>query len=388
MNDARIVRIDWARLEGKRPRHAGYNARLGAHGIDVRPGVARVRTDDGATGFGPARLTPEAATSFLGSSIGDLFSADRGVAEVARSGVGDAWTTLEYPLWDVVARRADRPVYRLTAEIAGRPRPTEPVRARCYDTSLYFDDLGRTSEDEAAALIAREAREGYERGHRAFKVKVGRGARHLPLDLGTRRDIAVIRAVRQTVGPDCPLMIDANNGFNLNLAKHVLGETADCRLHWIEEPFHEDAVLYRDLREWLGRERLPVLIADGEGQASPSLLEWARDGVIDVVQYDILNPGLTRWLDLGRKLDSWGARAAPHHYGGFFGNFTSGHLAVAIGGFAFVEWDEASVPEIDSSRYVVRDGEVFLPAAPGFGLELDEPAFERAVLERGFSVAI
>ena len=50
----------------------------------------------------------------------------------------------------------------------------------------------------------------------------------MELEKGTRRDIAIIRAVRKAVGPDCPIMIDANNGYNLNLAKRVLDETADC----------------------------------------------------------------------------------------------------------------------------------------------------------------
>ena len=62
-------------------------------------------------------------------------------------------------------------------------------------------------------------------------------------------------------------MLDANNGYNLNLAKHVLAETAGCGIVWLEEPFHEDDVLYRDLRAWLAQHDLAVLIADGEGRA-------------------------------------------------------------------------------------------------------------------------
>ena len=64
--------------------------------------------------------------------------------------------------------------------------------------------------------------------HRSFKIKVGRGARHMPLEAGTRRDIAVIKAVREAVGPEATIMIDANNGYILNIAKRVLAETADC----------------------------------------------------------------------------------------------------------------------------------------------------------------
>jgi len=383
-----IVRVDWARLEGRRPRTAGSNARLGEHGEIVRPPVARLTTADGATGFGPARLTPEQARSLLGLRVTDLLG-PTGVAEPFRPSpaAGDAWLSAEFPLLDLAGRRAGQPVYRLAAMLVGG-RASDPLRVRAYDTSLYVDDLHLAEHAEAAALIADEARQGHARGHRAFKIKVGRGARHLPLEQGTRRDVAVVRAVRDAVGADAPIMIDANNGYNLNLTKRVLSETADCRLHWIEEPFHEDPVLYRDLKEWLAREGLSVLVADGEGQASPSLLDWARKGLVDVVQYDMFQLGFSRWLEVGRKLDEWGRLAAPHHYGGFFGNFTSGHLAGAIRSFAAVEWDETEVPGVDTSRYVVRDGWVELPDAPGFGLDLDGDALTGAIAAGGFTVSL
>jgi L-alanine-DL-glutamate epimerase-like enolase superfamily enzyme len=278
--------------------------------------------------------------------------------------------------------RASTPVYALAAGLAGRV-VEEPFRAPCYDTSLYFDDLHLESEQAAAELIAAEAHAGYERGHRAFKIKIGRGARHMPLEDGTRRDIAIVRAVRAAVGPAAPIMLDANNGYNLNLTKRVLAETADCNILWMEEAFHEDDVLYRDLREWLAKEHLPVLIADGEGQADPRLSAWARAGLIDVIQYDIFSYGFTRWLALGRELDSANVRSAPHHYGGHYGNYAAGHLAAAIQGFTYVEWDEAMTNGLDTSGYALRDGWVALPTTPGFGLKLDEAVFGRAVVREG-----
>jgi L-alanine-DL-glutamate epimerase-like enolase superfamily enzyme len=383
VENARITRVEWARLEGTRPRSAGSNARLGEHGLYVRPGVARITLDDGTTGIGPSRATREQVEPFVGMTLAEAFGVD---AKSGRIGAADVALPIDFPLWDLAAKRAGKPVYALAAELTGAPAPAEPFDVRAYDTSLYIDDLHLADEAAAAALIADEARQGYERGHRAFKIKVGRGARHLPLESGTRRDIAVIHAVRSAVGADAPLMIDANNGYNLNLTKRVLAETADCHLHWIEEAFHEDVVLYRDMREWLARENLPILIADGEGQASPTLLDWVREGAIDVVQYDISGHGFTRWIRTGRLLDSWGARSAAHHYGGFFGNFVSGHLAGAVHGFTAVEWDEATVPGVDTSRYRVREGRVTLPSVPGFGLEYDETALGRAVAETGFIV--
>jgi L-rhamnonate dehydratase len=45
----------------------------------------------------------------------------------------------------------------------------------------------------------------------------------------------------------------------------VRAETAGCGIFWLEEPFHKDDMLYRDLRAWLHQQRLAVLIADGDG---------------------------------------------------------------------------------------------------------------------------
>jgi L-alanine-DL-glutamate epimerase-like enolase superfamily enzyme len=375
---ARVTRLEWARLEGQRPRYAGSNARLGDHGLTVRPPVLRVTLDDGSSGFGPSNVSREQAADLLGQPMDVLF-----VPEIGATGPG---LLADFALWDLAAKRAGLPVYALAAR-GTSARVDAPFRVPCYDTSLYFDDLHLSSKEEAAALIAAEARSGYERGHRAFKIKVGRGARHLPLEEGTQRDIAVIRAVREAVGPKPPLLIDANNGYNLNLTKRVLAETAACRLYWLEEPFHEDGVLYRALKEWLAKEGLSILIADGEGQASPSLLAWAKDGLIDAVQYDILGYGFTRWLATGRQLDEIGVWSAPHHYGGHVGNYTSGHLAGVLHHFAMVEWDEATTPGLDASGYTLQDGRVALPNTPGFGLHLDEAIFRQIVTTSGWELS-
>ena len=226
-----------------------------------------------------------------------------------------------------------------------------------------------------------------ERGQRAFKVKVGRGARHMELEAGMRRDIAVVRAVRAAVGPGLPLMVDANNGYNLNLTKRFLATTADCGLYWIEEPFHEDAVLYTDLKEWMSKQGLKVMIADGEGDASPRLMDMARDHLIDVVQRDIISTGFIRLMMMTKQLEEWGAQLAPHHYGTAYGNYVSCHLAAASPCFAFAEWDEADVPGLTAPGYAIHEGRVSVPPLPGFGLDLDEDVFAQAVQQGGFSLS-
>jgi L-rhamnonate dehydratase len=382
----KIVRIEWALLEGQRPRAAGCNARLGEHGRQVRVPLARVTTDEGATGFGWSRVTRDEAAEWVGLSLDEVYDREGRVQEQCRvrdrARARDKTRAIEYPLWDLAGQLAGKPVYAL---LGGQAGESDGFSAPCYDTSLYMDDLC-LADDEAAALIASEALEGAARGHRAFKIKVGRGAMHMPLEAGTRRDIRVIHAVREAVGPEAPILIDANNGYNLNLARRVLAETASANVYWIEEAFHEDGRLYEHLKEWLAAEGLETLIADGEGAASPHLLDWARQGLIDVVQYDVLYFGFTRWLELGPQLDGWGVRSAPHHYGGWYGNYAACHLVARIERFAFVEWDEATLPGLDASEYRISEGMVHVPDLPGFGLLLDEDAFARAVAEDGFVV--
>ena len=330
MENVRIERIEWARLTGERPRKAGCNSRLGEHGLHVRPAIARITTTDGASGFGFSPISREKAQAIVGSQLSDAFDAETGVTEEFRM--------LEYPLWDLVGKLAEKPVYAMLSGENGA------FRAPCYDTSLYIDDLHLEDNAEAAALIASEALEGKARGHNAYKIKVGRGAMHMPLDKGTQRDIDVIHAVREAVGPDASILIDANNGYNLNLTKQVLGGTADANVYWMEEAFHEDARVYSLLKEWLNVEGLETRIADGEGGASPNLVDWAKDGLIDIVQYDIFYPGFSRWLELGPELDAANIGTAPHHYGGHYGNYVTCHLAAKVERFEFVEWDHATTP--------------------------------------------
>ncbi len=376
MEHARIVEVAWGMLSGTRPRSAGSNARLGPHGEQITVPILRITTEDGTVGFGGCRATPAEATQLLGMSCAALFQPTGGVAA--------AWRAFDYPLWDLASNEAGRAVYALAAERTGT-LATPPFSAPCYDTSLYFDDLHLHNDRDAAKLLAEEARAGYARGHRAFKIKVGRGARHMPLHDGIRRDIAVVHAVRAAVGTEAVLMLDVNNGYNLNLAKEVLQATSDCAIYWLEEAFHEDDILYGDLHAWLRERNMATLVADGEGQADPRLLAWAQAGLVDVVQYDIVDHGFTNWLALGQQLDAWNIRAAPHHYGGHYGNYVAGHLAGAIKWFSFMEWDEATVPGLDTSQYQVIGGRVMLPDVPGFGIALDHERFEHVVAQGGFS---
>ncbi|MDB5083214.1 MAG: Mandelate racemase/muconate lactonizing protein [Bacilli bacterium] len=371
----KIEKIEFASLPGERLRSAGCNARKGVHGKSVPTPLAQV-TINGLTGFGWSRITREQAGALVGAPLSLVFTEEGQIRP-------EFWG-IEFPLYDWIGKLVQKPVYQLIARQALDPENRFTVT--CYDTSLYIDDLHLEKDPEAVELIQSEAVDGWSRGHRHFKIKVGRGARFMPLPAGMKRDIDIILGVREAVGADANIMIDANNGYNLNLTKEVLTATKSANLYWIEEPFHEDVEFYTDLKEWMLKENFKTLISDGEGLASPMLVDWAKQGIIDVIQYDTRDYGFSRWQELGKTLDAAGIRSAPHNYGSSFGNYATCHLAAAIDGFQFAEWDEIAVPGLDASAYIIQEGRLQVPLLPGFGLNLDQQYFARKVKEDGWII--
>src|SRR5438067_13627265 len=131
-------------------------------GARVRVPVARVTLDDGSSGWGLSRASETAARGLVGATLSEAYDPAAGVPLPFRP--------VEYAIWDLVGRRAGEPVYALASKILGRAVPADGAAVRCYDTSLYIDDLDSPDEQSAAALIAEEAMQGWRRGHRGFKI--------------------------------------------------------------------------------------------------------------------------------------------------------------------------------------------------------------------------
>ena len=233
-------------------------------------------------------------------------------------------------------------------------------------------------------FLCNEVKEGLDRGHKNFKVKVGRPGMWMGIESGLKRDVDAILAIRETMGKEGKLMADANNGYNLNLTKEFLSRTASANLYWMEEAFHEDDQLYGRLRQWMKEQGIETKIADGEGYASEAIEEWAQKGLIDVLQYDLRGCGFFRWMKLAAELEPFGVLAAPHNYGGFYGNFAQLHFAASASNFAIAEWDVADAQGIDTTLYQVREGTIQVPDEDGFGLKLDQELFDAKVAEGGW----
>jgi L-alanine-DL-glutamate epimerase-like enolase superfamily enzyme len=373
----RIEEISWAPLPYKRPRIAGKNARLDTHGWGGEVPIARLRAGD-IEGFGWCTLGRAAAELFTGLPLRALFREDGMLRPEYRG--------LEFPLLDWLGRFFHQPVYRLAAREPERVKADFSVPV--YDTTIYFDELHLQEDKAAVDFILGEAAGGLERGHRHFKIKIGRGALWMSPAAGLRRDLDIVRGIRGLAGPGAKLMVDANNGYNLNIAKEFLSAAAEAKLYWLEEAFHEDNMLYANLKGWMKEAGIETLIADGEGLASPALVEWAKKGLVDVIQYDLRSYGFFNWMELCAELEPFGILCAPHNYGGFYGNYAQGHFAACTDRFAFAEFDAADAEGIDTSAYRIREGRLEVPALEGFGLALDGAVFEKYREAKGYRAAV
>src|ERR1700741_2954249 len=162
-----------------------------------------------------------------------------------------------------MGKSARQPVYRL---LGGRTKPRIPV----YASRLYSVRL-----DELAA----EARRYKSEGYKAMKLRFGWG----PVDgaEGMRKNLDLVRTVRETVGDGVDVMADAYMGWTLNYAKRILPLLEPFNLRWLEEPVIPDDIQgYAQLKAY-GR----VPIAGGEHEFTlHGFRDLLESRALDVIQ--------------------------------------------------------------------------------------------------------
>ena len=245
-------------------------------------------------------------------------------------------------LWDLVARRAGLPLWRLFGGVRFVP---------VYASGINPD------RPEQIALARRDE------GFRAFKLKVGFGA---------GRDVANLERMRAALGEDAPIMLDANQAWTPAEALAMSRALASARPVWLEEPMAADAP--ESAWQSLARDS-PVPLAAGENVRG--MEDFARavgSGALAYVQPDIGKwGGFSGGLAVARHALAHGVTFCPHWLGGGIGLVASLHLLAAAGGSGYAEWDANPNPLRDRLAPLPRivDGRVELSDAPGLGVEPD-----------------
>jgi L-alanine-DL-glutamate epimerase-like enolase superfamily enzyme len=345
--------------------------------MNDRPAViVRARTADGTTGYGEiwcnfptcgAEHRARLVTSVLGPLvIGRSWpSPAEAFAELTRQSarlalqagepgpLAQAIAGIDIALWDLAAQQAGQPLWRL---LGGQSDGRLPAYASGINPDQAVEQ----------ALAARAA------GHRAFKLKIG---------FGRATDLGNLAALREALGPEAPIALDANQAWELAEAVEMSRALAAFDPLWLEEPVAADS----PPEDW---QRLaaaaPIPLAGGENLRGDAQFDAAIGaGALAIFQPDVAKwGGITGCLPLAWRVLAAGRRYCPHYLGGGIGLLASAHLLAAAGGAGLLEIDCNPNPlreGLAAPHPILEDGRLVLSGAPGLGVAPDRDVARFAV---------
>jgi L-fuconate dehydratase len=260
--------------------------------------------------------------SLAGDSQLRWLGPEKGVIHLALAAVVNA-------VWDLQARLARKPLWKLLADM------TPHAIVSCIDFRYITDAL---TADEALALLERQARSRGDRerkllatGYPAYTTSVGwfgysddriralcreartEGWTHFKVKVGgaAEDDARRVGLVRQEIGPDQVLMIDANQRWEVREAIERVASLARFDLWWIEEPTSPDDILGHAA---IARAVAPVRVATGEHCANRIIFkQLMQAGAIGVCQIDSCRlGGVNENLAVMLMAAKFGIPVCPH----------------------------------------------------------------------------
>lgn len=330
--------------------------------------LVRLRTDDGVVGaadtpprpytYGETQKSIVAVVQdvFAPQLVGvDIFDREK-VQEILYRTIHNqtAKGAVDIALWDVIGKTLGQPVTKL---LGG------------YTDSLRVSHMLGFKPAQELLDLALEFRDTY--GINTFKLKTGRR----PLSL----DIEAARVLREGLGGDAELYMDANRGWSANEAAEVLRRTADLGLQFLEEP--------DDAREVLGRRRLvansPIPIAADEsasnlGEAAREILngganllavKTARSGFTEAAKIVGMAEGMGIDVYIGNQIDTQVGTVASVVFGAAFAH--TAKRAAELSNYLDMADDLLAQP------LQIIQGRIRVPEGPGVGTGVSEEKLER-----------
>jgi len=335
----------------------------------------RLTTDSGAVGWGQtstynADITAavfhrQVAPWTLGANALDIEALITRVEEREHKFPGSyrcrALAGLDTALWDLHGKLAGKPVVEL---LGGKPR-----RLRAYASSMRRDI---SPAEEARRLVQLRDELGFD----AFKWRVAAECGH-DIDEWPGRTEAIVPQVARALGDGVAKLVDANSGYSPRRAIEVGRLLESQGISHFEEPCpYWQLAATKQVTDAL------ALDVSG-GEQDWDLATWERMiemRAVDIVQPDIMYMGgLSRTLAVVRRAAAAGLPCTPHsanlslvtvctmHLLGAIAN-AGKYLELSIEGADYYPWQQGLFRE---DPYQVRDGHVSIPAAPGWGVEIN-----------------
>jgi len=324
--------------------------------------TVRLRDDDGAHGVGytytvgtggaavHALLARDLAPLLVGRDaerIEELWRAMWWALHYGGRGGAQALaiSAVDIALWDLRARRQERPLWR----VLGGFDPRVPCYAGGIDLDLSVDALLRQTEDNLA------------RGFRAIKMKVGRAS--------LREDVERVRAMRAHLGAEFPLMVDANMRWSVDDAIRAARALREFDPVWLEEPTDPDDVPghVRIVREG----GLPL----AAGENLHTLAEFRAliaVGGVTFPEPDVTNcGGVTAFIKVCHLAEAFNLPVTSHG-----AHDVTVHLLAAVPNRSYLEAHGFGLDRFIAEPLRLDAGAAVAPERPGHGIEFDWKALD------------
>ena len=330
--------------------------------------IVRIDTDEGITGWGEAHhgRCPGAIAKLIDTTMTELVAGMDALdvvgvwkkvykMQLSSHGMGAAaalaLSGIDMALWDIRGKAAGWPLYRL---LGGS---SKPLPAYAGGISLGWQPPQSLAE-EAAGYVAE--------GYKALKLRVGDNP---------HRDMARVRAVRETVGDDIEILVDANTGYTLDDVRRVMPAYEELGVGWLEEPFPpQDYRAYQDAAA-LGT----VPLAAGENHFTRyEFTRLLEDGAVKFAQPDLSKTGgITEAVRIAALVSSWKMTVNPHTSATGLNMAASIHYLAAVDNPGYFEGDCAVHnpfrDHLAGIPYTLDANGCVTPSdGPGLGVEVDE----------------
>jgi len=271
-----------------------------------------------------------------------------------------ALSAIDIALWDIKGKALGLPVYKL---LGGAYRD----KAHVYATGLYEPQHVPSVKD---ALV--EEALGYKKdGFSAMKLKIG---------YGIETDMEYLKAVREAIGDDMVLMVDANHAYNAAEAIRLARKMEKYDVYWFEEPVPpEDIDGYIEVKQ-----KSNILVTGGECEFTRyGFRELITRRAVDILQPDLCGTGgFTEMMKIVAMASAWNVPVIPHVWGTNVGLAASLQLFAVLPHFPerrfpakpFFEYDRSPHPfrdKVTHEKFIMKDDYLDIPDRPGLGITLD-----------------
>ncbi|MCH7625742.1 MAG: mandelate racemase/muconate lactonizing enzyme family protein [Chloroflexi bacterium] len=260
-------------------------------------------------------------------------------------------SAIDVAVWDIKGKALGQPVYKLL----GGHRD----RVNTYYSGKLWRPYSLDELREAGIELV-------EQGFKSMKFRMG-------AEDTAAKELARARVLREAVGPDVDLMVDINQGWDVNTSITIGRELANFDIYWLEDPVHHQD--YQGLARIADALDTPIAAGEYHYGIAPfrHMLEHRS---IDIVMVDLLRAGgITGWMKVAHMAEAYNMPVVSHLAPEFLV-----HAIAAIPNGLTVELMPWAYPMFEEPPRV-EDGMMVLPDKPGFGIEFDEAALDRMAVE-------